>query len=108
MLRNWPESSEELSPIRLLSDCSSEGLPSPEALKKILFSEKDCPQITSPIRNTTQIPEVIVLDDTPPSIKASTKASRKRLFDDIENRQYEPTLSDTVHAVITPHMNTAI
>lgn len=74
-----------LSPIRLLSDASSEGLPSPEALRNLLFSEQPLSQPRTPIRNTPANTDVIVLDDTPPVVERNSQQFIISELDDLSD-----------------------
>ncbi|KAM3586046.1 hypothetical protein VKS41_002576 [Umbelopsis sp. WA50703] len=74
MLNNQQDKNEKLSPLRLLSDNSSDGLPSPDELKRIFFPKNSEAQLRSPLRHSSQT-EVIILDDSPPI--AELKLKRK-------------------------------
>ncbi|KAG2182156.1 hypothetical protein INT43_007083, partial [Umbelopsis isabellina] len=50
----------------------SEGLPSPDELKRIFFPKNSKAQLRSPLRHSTQT-EVIVLDDSPPIVEVKVK-----------------------------------
>ncbi|KAI8584204.1 hypothetical protein K450DRAFT_218652 [Umbelopsis ramanniana AG] len=70
-----PERVNGVSPIKLFSDGSSEGLPSPEALRAVLFSEQSLSQPKTPSKSSFAHANVIILDDTPPSPKGKRISS---------------------------------
>ncbi|KAJ2959479.1 hypothetical protein NQZ79_g5087 [Umbelopsis isabellina] len=72
MANNQQDTSQKLSPLRLLSDNSSEGLPSPDELKRIFFPKNSKAQLQSPLRHSSQT-EVIILDDSPPIVEVKVK-----------------------------------
>jgi hypothetical protein len=74
-----PERVDGLSPIKLFSDGSSEGLPSPEALRAALFSEQSHSQPKTPSKSSFAHANVIILDDTPPSPKGKRISSLSTL-----------------------------
>jgi hypothetical protein len=80
-----PELPVNLSPIRLLSDASSEGLPSPETLRNLLFSEQPHSQQSKKMpQETSRAADVIVLDDSPPVAQAKIRHTMSAL-DDLSN-----------------------
>jgi hypothetical protein len=95
-----------LSPIRLLSDASSEGLPSPETLRNLLFSEHPLSQPRTPIRNAPANAEVIVLDDTPPVVECNTQqfiiSEHDDLSDPWDMKSSTPTAASNIASTLRP------
>lgn len=72
MANDQQDKSQKLSPLKLLSDNSSEGLPSPDELKRIFFPKNSKAQLRSPLRHSSQT-DVIILDDSPPIVQVKVK-----------------------------------